>query len=290
MGWYDYDDFDYNEPSEPDRIPGSIFVHGPIRAVSKRGDIGVEWWGRQWVIAVDRVIGDGRLERGKRYARNGSVLDMEIAHGQAFAHVQGSRSRPYHTYVSLKPFTDEEWDLAIRALSEQAIYAAKLLAGEMPENIEAIFDGMGSSLFPRNHKDIQFDCSCPDWGDPCKHGAAVYYLLAEQIDADPFTLFHLRGRSREKVLSQLRAFRGVSEDESAPETSVEIALTPPLDSDLSNFWAAPDVNLVRSMPARDDKPFAFRQLGEPPMGAKDELGKIYKAIAEEAAKWLGLEE
>lgn len=289
MGWYDYDEhFYYEEPDEPDRIPGSIYIAGPIRAVSKRGDIGVEWWGRQWVAALDRLMGDGRLNRGKRYARNGSVLDMEIAHGVAFAHVQGSR--PYHTYVSLKPFTNEEWDLAIKALSEQAIYAAKLLAGEMPEDIEKIFDGMGSSLFPRNDRDIEFDCSCPDWGDPCKHGAAVYYLLAEQIDADPFTLFHLRGKSREAVLDKLRALRGGGVDEAVEGQEPSAEMAPRLDADLEAFWDGSELKVVQTMPSREGEPFVFRQLGEPPMGTKKEFRKIYKSIADEAAKWLGLEE
>jgi len=166
MGWYYYDDDDfYEEPPEPDRQPGAISIKGPIHAVSRRGDIGVEWWGRQWVAALDRVMRDARLDRGKRYARNGSVEDLEIGYGAAFAHVSGSRGRRYHTYVRLKPLTDKEWDQALQALSEQAIYSAKLLAGEMPGDIEAIFDGLGTSLFPRNTKDIQFDCSCPDWGE-----------------------------------------------------------------------------------------------------------------------------
>jgi uncharacterized Zn finger protein len=160
----------------------------------------------------------------------------------------------------------------------------------MPEDIEAIFDGMGSSLFPRNERDISFDCSCPDWGDPCKHGAAVYYLLAEQIDADPFTLFHLRGQSRDAVLGKLRTLRGGGVDESSDGQDASVALAPRLDVDLEAFWAGSEVNLVRTMPSRDGEPFVFRQLGEPPMGTKKEFRKIYQAIAGEAAKWLGLEE
>lgn len=291
MGWYyDDDEFGYREPPEPDKQVGAIFIQGPIQAVSKRGDIGVEWWGRQWVAALDRLIGDGRLNRGKRYARNGSVVDLEIAYGQAFAHVLGSRNRRYHSYVSLKPFSDKEWDTAIKALSEQAIYSAKLLAGEMPGDIEAIFDGMGSSLFPRNNRDIQFDCSCPDWGDPCKHSAAVYYLLAEQLDADPFILFHLRGRNRETVLSQLRSHRGIQVDDGMTHSAVEMKSAPPLDADLDSFWEGVEGYLVRSMPIREDRAFIFRQLGDPPDKTGKELDGIYKDIGDEASRWLGLGE
>ena len=97
--------------------------------------------------------------------------------------------------------------IPLAALAGQAIYSAKLLAGEMPADIESVFQSVDLSLFPRSLDDIYFECSCPDSGNPCKHAAAVYYLLAEQIDADPFVLFHLRGRTRDQVLAALRGHR-----------------------------------------------------------------------------------
>lgn len=150
MGWgYDDDYYGYYEPPPPDPIPNAIWIAGEVRAQSKREAIGTQWWGQQWITAIERVREDGRLDRGKRYARNGSVTDLEIAYGQAFAYVSGSQGRRYHSYVRLKSFTKEEWDAALDALAQQAIYTAKLLAGEMPGDIEAIFDDMGTSLFPR---------------------------------------------------------------------------------------------------------------------------------------------
>ena len=289
MGWgsYYYDDYGYKEPPEPEPIRGAIQIKGPIHAQSKRGPIGVEWWGQQWVMAVERVRGDARLDRGKRYARNGSVLDMQIGHGTVFAHVQGSQGRVYHSYVELKPFTKAEWERALDALAEQAIYTAKLLAGEMPGDIEAIFDDIGTSLFPRSHNDIQFDCSCPDWGDPCKHSAAMYYLLAEQLDADPFLLFHLRGLKREMVLSELRKRRG---ETTAATVSSEAQLeeqTPTLSDDLANFWAGSTANLVRAVPVYNPTPFMFRKLGPPPVHQQTFI-QIYDNVAEDALAWLGL--
>lgn len=287
MGWgHYYEDYGYSEPPEPDPIPGAIRLDGPIHAHSRRGPIGVEWWGQQWVAAVERVRGDARLDRGKRYARNGSVLDMQIGHGQVFAHVQGSRDRVYHSYVELKKFTKKEWKRALDALAEQAIYTAKLLAGEMPGDIEAIFDNIGTSLFPRSSNDILFDCSCPDWGDPCKHSAAMYYLLAEQLDADPFLLFHLRGLKREAVLTELRKRRGTTNIETPTPDAIKQEFAA-LDEDLAKFWSGSTINLVRTVPVRNPTPFIFRQLGPPPLH-QHAFNQLYDDVASDALLWLGL--
>lgn len=289
MGWWNYDD-DYDEDNDTlidyRTPPEAIVLGSPVKATSTRGPIGKEWWGQQWVEAMERIEDTGRLERGKRYARNGSVLRLEISHGISYAQVRGSRPTPYRTAVHLKTFNDKEWQAALAALSEQAIYAAKLLAGEMPADIEAVFQSVRLSLFPRSRKDIMFECSCPDWGDPCKHAAAVYYLLAEQLDTDPFILFHLRGRTREQVLATLRSHR------SAAATGSEIALqdVPALDTLIENFWTGSTVNLIRSAPIRPDQPPLLRRLGTPPANLAKELADLYQVVSDEAYRWLGLEE
>ena len=83
-------------------------------------------------------------------------------------------------------------------LSQQVIFTAKLLAGEMPQDIEQAFTDAGLSLFPAQSKDLDTECSCPDWSNPCKHIAAVYYLLGEEFDRNPFLIFKLRGMEREE--------------------------------------------------------------------------------------------
>jgi uncharacterized Zn finger protein len=291
MGWWygNYDD-EYEEDNKTlgdyRTPPEAITLSSPVKATSTRGPIGREWWGQQWVAAMERIDDVGRLERGKRYARNGSVLRLEISHGITYAQVQGSRSTPYRTAVHLKTFNDNEWKGALAALSEQAIYAAKLLAGEMPADIEAVFQSVRLSLFPRNRKDIMFECSCPDWGDPCKHAAAVFYLLAEQLDTDPFILFHLRGRTRDQVLSTLRSHR------SAAATGSEAALqeVPTLDTLIETFWTGSTVNLIRAAPIRPDHPPLLRRLGEPPAALATPLADLYQTVSGEAYRWLGLEE
>jgi uncharacterized Zn finger protein len=287
MGWH-YNDFDDDHEDDSTladyKTPAdAIVIHGPIRAKSKRGAIGREWWGRQWVEVMERLGMGGRLDRGKRYARNGSVMSLEISHGMIYANVRGSQGRQYRTAIELRALDDKQWQKAFDSLSEQAIYAAKLLAGEMPGDIEAVFQHTGLSLFPQSKKDIDFTCSCPDWGNPCKHAAAVYYLIAEQLDVDPFILFHLRGRNRDAIMQALQGYDlGLSDDETTADE-----YNPPLTT--AAFWNAPDVNRVRQMPVRGVDPIALRQLGSPPGNIEKDLRKLYTDISQEAAHWLGLE-
>jgi uncharacterized Zn finger protein len=79
----------------------------------------------------------------------------------------------------------------------------------MPEDIEDAFKAARVSLFP-SKSDLDTDCSCPDWANPCKHIAAVYYLLGERFDEDPFLIFLLRGRSKEELMEMLRQRRAGS--------------------------------------------------------------------------------
>jgi len=294
MPWYGYyddgvDEEDYDDDYEEiEASADALVISGPVKATSQRGEIGSTWWGQQWVAAMLR-LGDARLDRGRRYARNGSVRDLTIQHGLALSHVQGHYARPYQTSVKLKTFAKKDWEQALDALAGQAIYAARLLAGEMPGDIEGVFQSVGLSLFPRSRKDILFDCSCPDWGDPCKHAAAVYYLVAEQLDVDPFILFHLRGYTREKVLDGLRQRRGGSEAiEEIGEA--EPGHVPGLDADLSIFWTGSPVNLVRAAPLIPPRPPLLAQLGAPPGGTAIELEGLYTRVSQTALAWLGREE
>jgi uncharacterized Zn finger protein len=119
------------------------------------------------------------------------------------AEVQGSRPRPYKVRIHVEILSRQETESLAATLSDQVLFAAKLLAGEMPQDIEQAFGAAGLSLFPERHSDLRTECSCPDWSNPCKHVAAVYYLLGEEFDRDPFLLFKLRGIDRDQLLASL---------------------------------------------------------------------------------------
>ena len=179
-------------------------VEDGITARSRRGAIGESWWSGRFLAVLTSLGVGGRLDRGKRYARAGQVVDLAIEPGAITATVQGSRSEPYRARIGLRPFADEAWEALLDALAADSWYAAALLAGEVPEDLEDVLAGVGLSLFPQGSGELPMDCSCPDWSVPCKHLAAVAYLAAEAFDEDPFALLRWRGRDRATLLAALR--------------------------------------------------------------------------------------
>ena len=159
---------------------------GGIKSQSKRGAFGQSWWAKRWIAVLESFDIGARLGRGRSYARQGQVVSIDVEPGIVKAKVQGTQPRPYSIKIKLKPLSDQDWDKVTEAMASQAIFAAKLLAGEMPADIEEAFDAVNVALFPTAETDLDTDCSCPDWANPCKHIAAVYYLLAERFDEDPF--------------------------------------------------------------------------------------------------------
>ncbi len=241
MSWRD-DFWGGYTPSKP------IKVEGGIKAKSKRGSIGDTWWSKRWVKVLESFGWSNRLERGRRYARGGQVLDFKLAPGKVTARVQGSVRKPYSVSIEIKPLTDEAWNRVIEEMSQKAIFAAKLLAGEMPQNIEEAFDAAGMSLFPESSKDIKTDCSCPDSANPCKHIAAVYYILAEEFDRDPFMLFQLRGRTKDEITVSLRKKRTAgTQSPTLPEVSP--TATPTCEAkeqkeallSIDDFWSGKEI-------------------------------------------------
>ena len=182
-------------------------MEGGLQARSRRGAIGDTWWSQRFIAVLESFGMGSRLQRGKRYARTGQVVSMEIGPGQVKASVQGSRSRPYRVFVEIRALTGGEWDAVESVMASNAAFVAPLLAGEMPHEIEKAFAGSSGSLFPDSAQDLDAACSCPDWENPCKHIAAVFFILAEAFDDDPFIIFSWRGRTKEELLDGLRARR-----------------------------------------------------------------------------------
>jgi uncharacterized Zn finger protein len=226
----DYDDdYFYFKPTRP------IEAKDGIKARSQRGAFAKNWWAQRWIAALERFVDAGRLSRGRSYARKGQVLSIEETKDGITARVQGSMRTPYKIKIQISPLTDPEWDKVIDALSEQAIFTAQLLAGEMPQDIEQAFEKAKVSLFPSTRRDLQTDCSCPDPANPCKHIAATHYILGERFDEDPFLIFRLRGRTQEQVMQALRQRRAGSE-EAVEEELEELETAIPLEESISNFW------------------------------------------------------
>ena len=180
-----------------------------------------EWWTQQWLDLINTYRFKKRLERGWQYAREGKVLSIKFPDQEVIAVVQGTDPKPYQVSLGLDTLTDEDWDYVIENMSQRAVFSAKLLAGEMPHNIEDVFAAAGKTLFPLSLSDIRSRCSCPDPKNPCKHISAVYYLLGDRFGEDPFVLFQLRGRTKEQILTALRQRRGTEGEQNTQLNSGE---------------------------------------------------------------------
>ncbi len=271
----------------PPRRPG-------VRIRSQRGEIGATWWGRKWIAALALFGWETRLERGRSYARRGQVFDLRIRSGEATAKVQGSRPTPYSVRIAVRPIPDRGWRFVERSLAARSGVAASLLAGEMPTATEEMFRTARLPLFPESDSDFQSDCNCPDWANPCKHIAAVHYVIGEALDRDPFLLFLLRGRTRESLLGDLRRLRS---RESTPRTGATDALATTLapghprtlPTRPAVFWksALPTSDLmIRIGPPRLPRA-PLRRLGEPPFlrgdpEAMQRLESLYDRISARA--------
>jgi uncharacterized Zn finger protein len=226
-----WDDYRRFKPSIPREAKGGI------KAQSKRGTFGESWWARRWIAVLESFNIGARLGRGRSYARRGQVLSVEIDEGKVNAKVQGSRPKPYDVKLQVKTLSVSDWQKLTKVLSRQAIFSAKLVMGEMPLDIEKAFKEAGLSLFPEKLKDLKTDCSCPDWSNPCKHIAAVYYLLAEEFDRDPFLIFKLRGMNREDLIIMLsRPDKKATQRKTKPKQELLRKDEEGLTSDISKFW------------------------------------------------------
>jgi uncharacterized Zn finger protein len=255
----------------PRRVEGGIRIHAAAGAVART------WWSARFLAVLEQLGVGGRLSRGRSYARSGQIVSLDVDAGAVVALVQGTRPQPYRVRIGLRVWDKTQWRRVEQALAADAWYTAALLSGTVPPEIEELLDGLELSVFPAAGADLSQDCSCPDHTVPCKHLAAVFYVLAERCDTDPFTLLTLRGRDRDALLERLRAERDSGDDPSAP------AGPAPLADLLDRFWDG----AAGSAPPRppDTEPGAvLDQVPEPSLRAgggrlTDALRPVYRALA-----------
>jgi uncharacterized Zn finger protein len=282
-----------------------IAVEGGIKAKSKRGAIGEQWWSRRFIAFLESSGMSGRLQRGRSYARRGQVLEFSVRAGKVTARVQGSRPQPYQVSITVRPLTVAQWRAVEARLASQALFRARLLAGEMPAEIEQIFADCGAPLFPEPSRDLTMSCNCPDWSVPCKHLAAVCYVLAEAFDDDPFAMLAIRGKKRDDLLAALRgktaagADAGVQPASARPDpagVSPALALLAdvtgaPLADSLADFWS-PGMSQarLRALPPNPPTPAdLLLRLADPPdvqvrgVSLRDLLAPVYARLADPEA-------
>ena len=259
------------------------------------------WWVQQWNDLLNSYRFKKRLERARKYAKEGNVLSIEFKGPEVLAKVQGTAPEPYELSLSIDPFSEEDWNYIVETMAQEAIYSAQLLAGEMPHNIEKVFTANGLSLFPFTLSDIRSRCSCPDPQNPCKHIGAVYYQLGDRFSEDPFVLFQLRGRSKEQILDDLRRLRstktgkqensiGVPPTELQEHDSTQAIQNPSTPLNIKQFWQyyePLDSSLVVITPPPDNRT-VLDVLGTIPLASTDAqavrqyLDRVYQTVTQQA--------
>jgi uncharacterized Zn finger protein len=239
----------------------TIAAKGGIKARSKRGAFATSWWGRRWLAVLEALNLGGRLARGRSYARKGQVLNIDIKPGSVRADVQGSQPKPYRISIGAKQLAENETQRLAAELAKSPYFLAKLVTREMPQDIETLFDTARVALFPSRASELNTDCSCPDWSNPCKHIAAVYYLLGEEFDRDPFLIFRLRGLDTAALLASIGAGETETQPDVLPEPDVRVLArgeVPP-----ESFWegSRPEVDLTASAVSEQTAAPLLRRLG-----------------------------
>lgn len=251
-----------------------------LRARDRRGPTGTQWWSRRFIDLVESFADTGRLRRGRTYAREGRVSDLRVAPYEVTARVRGPEPEPYEVALGIEAVDAAGWRAVEAELASRAVFRARLLAGEMPPEIEWVFAELGLALFPGSAADLHLMCGCPGWGDPCEHAAAVLYLLAEAFDDDPFLILEWNGRGREQLLAALRRGPAAEPDPFAMEDE-------PLTA--AGFWTPPSgpARLRERPPAAPAPPgFVLRVVTPPPVRVRrrdlaDVLAPAYHALAAE---------
>lgn len=281
-------------PRKPD-VPRRV-RHG-IKFRRKEGLQGLPWFAKSFVDAVEGRAALGARVMGMEYALSGQAASFSVDSGFVEALVQGRAPRPYAVKLTLPHLSKEQWVEVVQAMAREAVFAAKLLVGEMPTDIEEPFAACRTALLPSEPVELKVECGCGE-KLPCKHAVAVSYLLAERLEVDPLAVFALRGLGGTTLLERLQEARtvqttGVTQSHQSPQLPSQKAQLPPLEACLDDFWR-PGRKLAdfERLPAQAHVPHALlRRLGASPLGGKFPLvgllASVHDSLRTKAAELRG---
>lgn len=209
-----------------------IKTKGGMQVKSRSGEIAQKWWSKRIISILDNYGWSNRLQRGRSYARSGQVLSISVKPGLIESMVQGSRATPYKITIKIPIIPDEAWSSIITSLRSNAEMVSQLLSGEVPPELESVFTKQKYTLFPENSREIEMNCSCPDYATPCKHISATFYVFAYNLDTDPMMILQLRGKSREEIVKALYG----SETQALAEKSDSPPDSRMSDETIYKFW------------------------------------------------------
>ncbi|HKB46336.1 MAG TPA: hypothetical protein VKC57_01470 [Ktedonobacterales bacterium] len=261
-----------------------------------RSASGESWWARQWLSMLDTVGPEYRsiLNRGRAAARAGDVRRAEVQPGLLSGTVSSSFGLAYSVRIGVPVLGDRTWVRVIAVLTSKAAYAARLLAGELPTEIEDLFAKEGASLFPQGLWELETTCGCLAAGALCKHTAALHYFFGANLHTQPFVLLALRGRTQQQIVAAIRAqWSASASGESAllasgadGDVEADPAFAPLRVERFFEPGAALDELAAIGMPPQSTAAL-LQRLGPPPFATEREdvlapLGRAYAAVTRHA--------
>lgn len=186
-------------------------VRGGIKLAMRVAPEDLPWIASTWLASILQSCDSALVEQGAEYAQLGQTRSIDAEPGSIKAVVQGRMPRGYRASITLPTIPHDNWEPLLRTMADQAVYAANLLSGEVPDNITDLFEQHELALFPEPSQ-IKPLCTCPDHpeGTWCKHAACAALITADLLRRDPLLIFTLRGLPAKDLLERLRAARAFS--------------------------------------------------------------------------------
>jgi uncharacterized Zn finger protein len=169
---------------------------GRVRGTAARS---TSWWGRAWVRSFEETVVDAAdLPTARTLARSGRLGAVMVLAGMSSVVVDRGGPTSVMAQLRVSQLDERAWQLFVRELVREAGFTAALDSGELPADLVEHADQAGVELLP-GPADLETACECDAWAQPCVHALALLYQLAWHLDADPYALLLLRGRTRDQL-------------------------------------------------------------------------------------------
>jgi uncharacterized Zn finger protein len=243
---------------------------GGVKSQTRRGKFGQTWLGKEWIGTIEGKGDEQRLSRGRAYARHGNVKSITIKPGIIKARVHGSWGT-YSVQIELPPLALQVCESIVEMLAQSIVVSSQLMSGHAPVEVQEIFSMVGEPVLLKEA--LKTSCSCPDAANPCKHIAAVFYLMADEIDRDPFQFLSFRGLARDTFVKALQQGTESSNAKEAKKKKQQVKKVASKDAQkkqqelsLENFWSGQPTTVC--MPHNKEPKVAaalIKQLGSIPL-------------------------
>lgn len=276
-----------HRPASPRRVRNGIKLRGGDGLTARN------WVAQRWLVVLEQVIGSEQRLSGLDYARSGQTITCETGAGGVVGSVQGRAAKPYKTRWRIPALAEEQWQRLFDAMAAEAVYSARLLAREVPEALESLLESLRLRLVPAA-SDVVVECDCRS-AVPCKHAAALGYLVVHRLNTDPLAAFELRGMPADRLLESLATARarrttGAAAAHTEPVPPQPIEPARPLAECLDSFWRpGPELAELQRMPPAHHAPHALlRRMGPSPLRGGFPLvgllASVYDTVAERAVR------